>query len=145
MSFRFLNVAIVGVGKQSTENGIKFGGWRPCITYYSTVVWQSAGGVSLILPDVRFGLVFQYWVTYACTYAILAVMHKAWCCSTALLFWCSTLLVWHHLHKCHIFQKGHPSIRATQQPANWLVTYDLYYCIVAFSFAVYWNHPCVWR
>ena len=29
-----------------------------------TVVWQSAGGVSLILPDMWFGSVFQYWVTY---------------------------------------------------------------------------------
>ena len=26
------------------------------------MVWQSAGGVSLILPYVRFGSVFQYWV-----------------------------------------------------------------------------------
>ena len=26
----------------------------------STVVWQSAGGVSLILPVVQFSLVFQY-------------------------------------------------------------------------------------
>ena len=31
----------------------------------STVLWQSAGGnVSLILPNVRFGSVFQYHVTY---------------------------------------------------------------------------------
>ena len=30
----------------------------------TTVMWQSAGGVSLILPDVR--LVFQYWVTIGC-------------------------------------------------------------------------------
>ena len=26
----------------------------------STVVWQSARGISLILPDIRFGSVFQY-------------------------------------------------------------------------------------
>jgi len=31
---------------------------------YSTVVWLCAGGVSLILPDVRFGTISPDWVTY---------------------------------------------------------------------------------
>ena len=30
----------------------------------STVVWLYAGGVSFILPDVRFGMVSLDWVTY---------------------------------------------------------------------------------
>ena len=29
-----------------------------------SLVWLYAGGVSLILPDVRFGIVAQDWVTY---------------------------------------------------------------------------------
>ena len=59
----------------------------------STVVWLYAGGVSLILPDVCFGMVSQDWVTYidnrwmSCKGCVYVLSVRVLSCSTVTSPW----------------------------------------------------------